>query len=36
VTLLDFADWQFFGGSIYDKPAFSDAERGYAWTKPGG
>ena len=34
-ALLDFADWQFFGKSVFDRAAFPDAERGYSWTVPG-
>ena len=33
-ALLDFADWRFFGKSIFDQVAFPDAGRGYAWTAP--
>lgn len=34
-ALLDFADWQFFGKSVFDRVAFPDAERGYSWVAPG-
>ena len=34
-TLLDFADWQLFGKSVFDARAFPDAEPGYSWTRGG-
>ena len=34
-ALLDFADWQFFGKSVFDRVAFPGAERGYSWVAPG-
>jgi dienelactone hydrolase len=33
-TLFDFADWQFFGTSVFNKTAFPDAAKGYTWSKP--
>jgi len=34
IALLDFADEQFFGRSPFDRLAFADAERGFAWRAP--
>ncbi|MEP7085069.1 MAG: hypothetical protein ABI854_10060 [Betaproteobacteria bacterium] len=34
MTLLDFADWQFFGRNGFDRMAFPDAVSGYAWHAP--
>lgn len=33
-TLLDFADWQFFGQNVFDKAAFPEAAAGYSWMAP--
>lgn len=33
-TLLDFADWQFFGKNMFDQAAFADARPGYSWRAP--
>jgi dienelactone hydrolase len=33
-ALLDFADWQFFGRSVFDRPAFALEPAGYRWRAP--
>jgi dienelactone hydrolase len=33
-ALLDFADWQFFGRNVFDRPAFVPEPSGYVWRAP--